>query len=96
MKILAVCGMGLGSSLLLRMQIEAALKELGVTDFSVEVADISTAKAIDADLIVTSPQFAPMLTGKVPVITIINYVNKQEMRQKMGAAFGVLEGGGSV
>jgi len=89
MKILAVCGMGLGSSLLLRMQIEGALKELGVTGATVEVADISTAKAVPADVIVTSPQFAPMLTGRVPVVTIQNYVNKQEMRQKMAAVLGV-------
>lgn len=89
-KILAVCGMGLGSSLLLRMQVEAALKELGVQGVTVEVADIGTAKGTPADLIVTSPQFAEMLqSGKVPVVAISNYVDKQEIRRKMAAALGV-------
>lgn len=87
MKILAVCGMGLGSSLLLRMQIEAALKELGITGAKVEVADVSTAKGMPADLIVTSPQFADRLQGsRIPVIAIKNYVDKQEMRAKLTEA----------
>ncbi|HVH31853.1 MAG TPA: PTS ascorbate transporter subunit IIB, partial [bacterium] len=37
MKILAVCGMGLGSGLLLRMQAEKALRQLGV-EADLEVA----------------------------------------------------------
>ncbi|MFZ5813952.1 MAG: PTS sugar transporter subunit IIB [Bacillota bacterium] len=86
MKILAVCGMGLGSSLMLRMQIEAALKELGVTNFKVEVTDVSTAKGMAADLIVTSPQFVDRLQGGPPVVAIKNYVDKQEMRSKLTEA----------
>lgn len=89
MRILAVCGMGLGSSLLLKMQVEAALKELNRPATSVEVVDISSAKGMPADLIVTSAQFAEMLRGgSVPVVSITNYVDKQEMRQKLAAALG--------
>ena len=43
MKILAVCGMGLGSALLLRMLVEKAVKKLNL-DAQVTVADISTAR----------------------------------------------------
>ena len=90
MRILAVCGMGLGSSLLLKMQVESALRELGVRVDSLEVADIATAKAISADLIVTSPQFAEMLkSGGASVVAVSNYVDKQEIRQKLAAALGV-------
>lgn len=86
MKILAVCGMGLGSSLLLRMQVEAALKELGIQGARVEVADVSTAKGMASDLIITSPQFEERLRGGVPVVAIKNYVDKQEIRIKLAEA----------
>jgi PTS system ascorbate-specific IIB component len=80
--------MGLGSSLLLRMQLDSALKELGLTA-AVEVADISSAKAMAADLIATSPQFGEMLAEiKTPVIMIQNYLDKQEIKQKLSAALG--------
>lgn len=93
MRILAVCGMGLGTSLMLKMQVEGVLRELGVKVDSVDVADIATAKAMPADLIVTSPQFAEMLSsGGIPVVAISNYVDKREIRQKVAAALGVKEG----
>ncbi|EPZ41816.1 MULTISPECIES: PTS sugar transporter subunit IIB [Alicyclobacillus] len=83
MKILAVCGMGFGSSMVLRMTIESVLRELGITA-TVATADIGTAKAETADIIVTSSEFATMLADKnVPVITITNYVDKNEMKEKL-------------
>ena len=92
MKILAVCGMGLGSSLLLRIGVEEVLRELHV-DASVEAVDITTAKAGGADLIVTSAQFAEMLQGVgVPVVSIHDYVDRGEMRQKLRRALKI-EGG---
>ncbi|MBP2018695.1 PTS system ascorbate-specific IIB component [Symbiobacterium terraclitae] len=90
MKILAVCGMGLGSSLMLRMQVEGALKELGIAGVSVEVADIATAGAAGADVIVTSPQFAPMLSnGPAKVVAIRNYMDKEEVKEKVRTALGM-------
>ena len=87
MKILAVCGMGLGSSLMLRMQVESALKDLGVTGVSVEVADVGTAGGAGADIIVTSPQFAPILTNAAAkVVAIQNYMDKKEVTEKIKTA----------
>jgi ascorbate PTS system EIIB component len=87
MKILAVCGMGFGSSMVLRMTIESVLRELGVTA-TVATADIGTAKAETADVIVTSSEFATMLEDKkIPVIAIRNYVDKNEMKEKLQPIF---------
>jgi len=87
MKILAVCGMGLGSSLMLRMQVESALKELGVTGVSVEVADVGTAGGAGADIIFTSPQLASMLKNSAAkVVAIQNYVDKKEVLEKVKEA----------
>lgn len=90
MKILAVCGMGLGSGLLLRMQAEKALKTLGV-QADLEVADIGTARAAaqTADLIITSHELAQQLAGVKPkIVTISNFIDLQEMVTKLGAALG--------
>jgi ascorbate PTS system EIIB component len=87
-KILAVCGMGLGSALVLRMQAEKALKELGLTA-DLEVADIGTARAIapSADLILTSNELAEQLgTVKPKVVTISNFIDLREMVDKLKAA----------
>lgn len=90
MKILAVCGMGLGSGLLLRMQAEKALRTLGV-EADLEVADIGTARAAaqTADLIITSNELAQQLAGVKPkIVTISNFIDLQEMVTKLGAALG--------
>jgi ascorbate PTS system EIIB component len=87
-KILAVCGMGLGSGLLLRMQAEKALKELGLKA-DVEVADIGTARALasTADLILTSDELAQQLGAVKPkVVTISNFIDLREMVEKLRAA----------
>lgn len=90
MKILAVCGMGLGSGLLLRMQAEKALREIGV-QADVEVSDMGSARAMaqTADLILTSNELAQQLGPvKPPVVTITNFIDLREMVAKLGAALG--------
>lgn len=85
MKVLAVCGMGLGSSLILRMQVEKALKKLGLKG-SVEVADIGSARSLasSADLIVTSGKLAERMKDyDTPIVTISNYMDLDEMMGKI-------------
>jgi ascorbate PTS system EIIB component len=89
-RILAVCGMGLGSGLLLRMQAEKALKQLGL-EAELEVADIGSARAQaqTVDLVVTSAELAQQL-GEVraQVVTISNFVDLDEMVRKLSSALG--------
>lgn len=88
MRILAVCGMGLGSGLLLRMQAEKALRQLGVTA-DLEVADIGSARAMaqTVDLIITSNELAEQLgTVKPKVVTITNFIDLNEMVRKLEEA----------
>lgn len=88
MKILAVCGMGMGSSMVLKLQVEKALKQLGLKA-DVEMADITSAKSMAdrADIILASKEIADRL-GKVnaKVITIKNYFNMDEMVEKLEEA----------
>jgi Phosphotransferase system, galactitol-specific IIB component len=89
-KILAVCGMGLGTGLILRMNAEKALKELGI-EADVEVSDIGSARALaaTADLILTSEELAEQLgTVKPKVVTISNFIDLREMVRKLKEAIG--------
>ncbi len=91
MKILAVCGMGVGSSLILKMQMEKAIKKLGLKA-TVDIADITTARALatNADLIVTSKELAERLGDlKAPIVTITNYMDLNELTEKVRAALNV-------
>ncbi len=88
MKIVAVCGMGIGTSVLLKMNAEQVLRDLGV-DGDVEAADIGVARgaAQSADIVLTSDELAGEI-GEVPakVIVIDNFVDLDEISQKLSAA----------
>ncbi|WP_149181773.1 PTS sugar transporter subunit IIB [Streptomyces sp. TRM49041] len=88
MKILTVCGMGMGSSIILKMNVEKALRNLGVSA-DVEVADIGTARgaAAGADLVVTSGELATQLGElKAKVVVIDNLVNVDLIATALNAA----------
>lgn len=83
MKILAVCGLGQGTSLILRMNIESVLKELGVTA-DVEHTDVSSASGTNADFIVTSNELAASLEGhQAKIVTVNNYFDQNEIKEAL-------------
>ena len=79
-KFLAVCGFGLGSSMVLKMSIEKAAKERGI-DCEVENTDLSSAKGTTADAVFTSQELGDDLKGstKAPVYPIQRYMDKEEV-----------------
>jgi len=82
MKILAVCGFGVGSSLLLKISIDKAFKALDIDEEAIN-ADIITAKSTDCDAIFTSVQMADDLREevKVPVYAVKKYMDVQEVTE---------------
>jgi PTS system ascorbate-specific IIB component len=83
MKILSVCGNGLGSSLILKMAVEKVLKSENIKA-NVEVSDLGNAKGLDADYIVASPEIAERLKDhKATVISIKNMMDKNEIKEKL-------------
>lgn len=81
MKIICVCGMGIGTSILLKMNTDTALDKLGLTG-EVEAADIGTAKgaASTADLVLTSAEMAEELEGvSAPVRVVNNFMDVDEI-----------------
>ena len=88
MKIVAVCGMGIGTSVLLKMNAEKVLTKLGI-DAEVEAADMGVARgaAQTAEIVLTSEELASEL-GDVPaeVIIIDNFFDLDEITEKITAA----------
>lgn len=85
MKIVAVCGMGIGTSILLKMNAEKALSKLGI-DGDVEVADIGTARgaAATADLVLTSAELAEELEGvSAPVAVVDNFTDVDQIASRI-------------
>ncbi|MBO0413516.1 PTS sugar transporter subunit IIB [Enterococcus hulanensis] len=84
MKILAVCGFGVGSSMVLKMSIDKVVKELGLKA-TVENTDLSTAKATPADVYFTSQELLSELKSsvKAPVYPIKKYMDVAEIRSQM-------------
>lgn len=91
MKIVAVCGMGIGTSIILKMNTEKALRSLDA-DADVEAADIGTARgaAQTADLVLTSAELKDQL-GDLPceVVVIDNFVDVDEIESKLTDALGL-------
>lgn len=84
MKILAVCGFGVGSSMVLKMTLDKVVNELGI-DADVSNTDITTAKATKADVYFTSAELAPDLRESTsnPVIPIKKYMDKEEVKEAL-------------
>lgn len=85
MKIIAVCGMGIGTSVLLKMNIDQALESLGI-EGEVEAADISSARgaAASADLVMTSSELVEQLGDiDTPIIVVDNFVDQAEVQEKL-------------
>lgn len=84
MKILAVCGFGVGSSMVLKMTLEKVVIELGL-NADVKNTDIASAKAEEADVYFTSAELKPDIESSTskPVYAIKRYMDKKEVLQAM-------------
>lgn len=80
MKILCVCGLGQGTSLILRMNVETVLGQLGI-DADVENTDVSSASSENPDYIMTSNELAQSLENHPSKIVIVNnYFDMNEIK----------------
>ena len=87
MKIMAICGSGLGSSFLVEMNIKKVLKTLGI-DAEVEHADLSSATPGAADLFVMARDIAA--SASVPphqLLVINNIIDIKELEEKLTGYF---------
>ncbi|TFD91064.1 PTS sugar transporter subunit IIB [Cryobacterium lactosi] len=90
MKIVALCGVGIGTSAILKVNAERALERLDI-EADVTAADIASVKlaAADAQVILTSSELVPSI-GKTnaDVIIIDNFFDLDELTAKLETALG--------
>ncbi len=88
MKIVTICGAGIGSSGILKVNAERVLKKLDISA-DVVAADLASlgVVAADAQVILTSPEFVNAI-GKTyaDVIVVENYFDTDELTRKLDAA----------
>ena len=90
MKIVAICGAGIGSSSILKVNAERVLGRLGI-EAEVMATDVASVQrdAADAQVILTSAEFVAAI-GKTfaDVIVIVNYFDAAELSEKLEKALG--------
>ena len=90
MKIVTICGAGIGSSGILKVNAERVLRRLDI-EAKVVAADLATLSqvAADAQVILTSSEFVDAI-GKTfaDVVVIDNYFDTDELTAKLEAALG--------
>jgi len=82
MKVLAVCGFGVGSSMILKMSLDKAFKKLN-QNVEVENTDITAARGESCDAIFTSEELYQELkySAAAPVYTVKKYMDLEEVEE---------------
>ncbi|WP_422445673.1 PTS sugar transporter subunit IIB [Thermoanaerobacterium sp. DL9XJH110] len=83
MKIVTICGMGLGTSLMLKMYIEQVLRKRG-QKAEISNIDLGSIKSANADLIIAPKEMMSQIKDvTVDKIFINNLINKKELEEKL-------------
>jgi len=83
LKVIGVCGMGLGTSLLLLSEVESIARKYGV-EIEGEVVDLGSVRGKTCDVIISSSEIAKELKDlKIPIIEIKNMLDKREIEAKV-------------
>ena len=84
MRIVAVCGLGYGTSVILKNNIEKALKAIDYDGATIEAVGVAEAKEIGAlaNIVMTTEELVPILQGINAEIIPIRHVIDQDEIQK--------------
>src|SRR5690606_19707118 len=81
--VVTVCGVGMGSSLILRMTAEKALAELGVPA-RVEATDVSSAKSLRPDVILGQEMHMSEFAGAAPIVLeVANFIDTEALKRAL-------------
>lgn len=83
MKIVTVCGAGVGSSMMLRLYTQQILDQEGISA-EVDASDIGSVNADAYDIVITTSDFAELLrSSSAKVIKIDNMMDKVYLREQL-------------
>ncbi|WP_068269023.1 PTS sugar transporter subunit IIB [Caviibacter abscessus] len=81
MKIVTICGNGIGSSLMCKLKIEEILEEESILGVVVESSDFNSALSKGAGLYVSALELIEQLPKEVESVVIRSYVNKKKIKE---------------
>lgn len=81
--IMCCCGSGLGSSMLVRMNVEKALKQMELSGISVTHSSVSDATENAADLFVVGKDLESFVSHLPKVIILDNIMDMEELKTKL-------------
>ena len=82
-KVLTVCGLGQGTSLILKMNVEQAMSDKGY-HVDVENTDLSSSSSMDADYIFTSNELSESLREHSAKVIVINsFFDMEEINESI-------------
>lgn len=80
---ITICGVGMGSSLILRMTAEKAFEQLGV-NAKVVATDVGSARSMQADIIIGQGMHTEEFEGLAPiVVAITNFTDEEALKEKL-------------
>jgi len=85
MKILTVCGSGLGTSFMVEMNIQQLLSEMGVSGVEVNHSDLGSATPESADVFFLAKDIAEGGASLGNVVVLDNIIDLEELRKKLTA-----------
>lgn len=86
-KVMCCCGSGLGSSMMVQMNIEKALKKLGISGVTAEHTSLSEVSPASADLFVVGKDIAPQLKSYPRLVVLDKIMSMKELTEKLEQAF---------
>lgn len=86
-KIMTACGSGIGSSLMVRMNVQKLLTSMGRDDIEVFNSTTSDAQPGAADIFIVGKDLENFVAGLDNVITLDNIVSRPELEEKLKALF---------
>lgn len=90
-RVFAVCGMGLGTSAILKSRLRTALDSTGI-EYLLDVTDASAARGQQADVIFTSAEFAEDLRAlPAKIVVINNFMDREEVNRKVAETVASIE-----
>lgn len=86
-KIMCCCGSGLGSSLMVRLNVEKAIKKLGISGVEVLHSSLSDVSPRSADLFVVGADLTDFTKDFPHVILLENLMSLPELEEKLAQFF---------
>ncbi|MFA9493518.1 PTS sugar transporter subunit IIB [Streptococcus sp. E17BB] len=87
LKVLAACGNGMGSSMVIKMKVENALRKLGQSTFTVNSCSVGEAKglAVGYDIVIASEHLIKELDGRTngKLVGLDNLMDDKEITAKL-------------